>query len=91
MGLKTTNYEAKEFGIILPTAYARLINFNVNLNGEAFGMFEIHQTRNDIGLKKAIERKDLEYVIDTDLPIHKQLYEKAKEELFIGWEDDIIE
>ena len=39
MGLKTTNYEVKEFGIVLPTAYARLTNINIDLSGKAFGMF----------------------------------------------------
>ena len=31
------------------------------------------------------------YVIDKDLPIHKQLYELAKKEYFQNWEDDIVE
>lgn len=91
MGLKTTNYEAKEFGIVLPTAYARLTNINVNLSGSAFGMFEVHQTREDINTKSPIERKNINCVIDKDLPIHKQMYEVAKETLFTDWEDDIIE
>ena len=91
MGLKTTNYEAKEFGIVLPKAYARLSNINVDLSGEAFGMFEIHQTREDIDTKSPIERKNFNCVIDKDLPIHKQMYEKAKEEIFNDWEDDIVE
>lgn len=91
MGLKTTNYEAKNFGIILPTAYARLTNVSVDLNGEVFGMFEIHQTRDDISSKSPIERKNINCIIDKDLPIHKQVYEIAKEEIFSDWEDDIVE
>ena len=91
MGLKTTNYEAKDFGIVLPTAYARLTNINVNLEGEAFGMFEVHQTREDIDTKNPIERKTLHCVIDKESAIHRQMYEKAKEELFVDWADDIVE
>lgn len=91
MGLKTTNYEVQEFGIILSTAYARLTNINIDLSGEAFGVFEVHQTRDDINLKSPIERKSLNYIIDKDLPIHRQMYQKAKEELFIDWEDDLID
>ena len=91
MGLKTTNYEIKEFGITLPTAYARLTNININLSGEAFGMFEIHQTREDIDTNSPIERKNFNCAIDKDLPIHNQLYVKAKEDIFTDWEDDIVE
>lgn len=90
MGLKTTNYKAKSFGITIPTAYARLTNINIDLSGEVFGIFEIHQTRDDINTKSPIERKNLNCIIDKELPIYKQIYEKAKEELFIDWEDDII-
>ena len=91
MGLKTTNYEAKDFGIILPTAYARLTNVNVDLSGAAFGIFEIHQSREDITTKSPIERKNLNCIINKDLPLHKQMYEVAKEELFADWTDDIVE
>lgn len=48
MGLKTTNYEVKDFGITVPEAYARLTQISIDLNGEAFGTFEIHQKREDI-------------------------------------------
>lgn len=90
MGLKTTNYEVKEFGITLPTAYARLTYVNVDLSGEACGIFEIHQTREDINTKSPIERKTLNCAINKDLPLHEQIYKKAKEELFTDWVDDIV-
>lgn len=48
MGLKTTNYEVKKFGITIPNAYARLTNISIDLAGKAFGTFEIHQNREDI-------------------------------------------
>lgn len=91
MGLKTTNYEAKEFGIVLPTAYARLTRIGVDVDGEAYGTFEIHQNREDIDVKSPFERQFLNCKVDKDLPIHRQMYKIAKEELFIDWEDDIVE
>lgn len=45
MGLKTTNYKLKDFGITIPEAYARLTHVDINVEGRAFGTFEIHQTR----------------------------------------------
>lgn len=91
MGLKTNNYIIKDFDIIIPNAYARLADVSVNLSGETFGLFEIHQTREDTDNKTPIEIKTLNCIIDKDLPVHKQVYEKAKETLFINWEDDIVE
>lgn len=91
MGLKTTNYKVKEFGITLPEAYARLTNVNINVNGEAFGTFEIHQTRESLTEASSLERIHINHIIDKDLPIHNQLYVKAKEEIFTDWEDDIVE
>lgn len=91
MGLKTKNYEVKDFGITISEAYARLTNININVDGEAFGTFEIHQTREDLIENNPLERIYVSYVIDKDLPMHNQLYVKAKEEIFTDWEDDIVE
>lgn len=90
MGLKTTNYEAKKFGIVLPTAYARLASVNININGDAFGIFEIHQSREDITNKTAFDKKHISCMIDKDLPVYEQIYNAAKEQIFDGWEDDIV-
>lgn len=91
MGLKTTNYEIKKFGITLPTAYARLTNVSIDVNGEAFGVFEIHQERDDLTTSEALDRIHLTTTINKDLPIHSQIYTKAKTEIFTDWEDDIVE
>ena len=56
-------YEIKDFGITLPTAYARLTNVSIDINGNAFGMFEIHQTREDIHTKKHLERQNINCII----------------------------
>mgnify|MGYP003296404535 CR=1 FL=1 len=91
MGLKTTNYEVKKFGITVPTAYARLTNVSIDVNGDAFGVFEIHQERDDLTTSEALDRVYLTTTINKDLPIYSQIYTKAKAEIFTGWEDDIVE
>ena len=90
MGLKTTNYEVKKFGITIPTAYARLTNVSVDVNGDAFGVFEIHQERDDLTTSEALDRVHFTTTINKDLPIHGQVYTKAKAEIFTEWEDDIV-
>lgn len=90
MGLKTTNYELPGFGLTLPEAYARLSHINIDLDGRAYGAFEIHQTREDIGVHQPLETKSIFCVIDKEQPVHTQLYNKAKEKTFINWEDDIV-
>lgn len=89
MGLKTTNYGIKKFGITIPEAYARLTNISIDLQGEAFGTFEIHQNREDITKAQALDRVHINTIINKEEPIYSQLYIKAKETIFIDWEDDI--
>lgn len=91
MGFKTTNYDVKEFGITVSTAYARISDVNVNMKGHCRAIFDIQQTREDIGIKKSLDTKSFTCVIDKDKPIHQQVYEKAKEKMFADWEDDIVE
>ena len=91
MGLKTTNYEIKKFGITVPEAYARLTDITINLNGEACGTFEIHQSREDINKSQSLERVYIDTVIDKEVPAHSQLYIAAKAKNFIDWEDDIVD
>jgi hypothetical protein len=91
MGLKTTNYKVKGFDITLPEAYARLANVSIDLNGKALGVFAIHQNREDIVKSQPLERIHISSIIDKELPVHSQLYIKAKKEVFADWEDDIVE
>ena len=91
MGLKTSNYTVEKFGVTLPTAYAQIKNVDVSLEGKANAVFEIQQTREDIGTKSPLERKFFSCVVNKDLPIHKQVYSNAKTSLFPDWEDDIVE
>lgn len=90
MGLKITNYKIDGYGITLENAYAQLTNITVNVNGKVNCSFDIQQTREDIATKHPLERKMFSCEIDKDLPLYKQVYEKAKEEVFPGWQDDIV-
>ena len=90
MGFKTTDYESKAYGITVPEAYARLTRINVNMHGIANATFEIQQTREDIGVKKALALIPFSCDIDKEQPLYKQIYEKAKEKRFKNWEDDIV-
>jgi len=91
MGLKTTNYEVKEFGISLPNAYAQITNLSVDLKGSAQAIVEIQQTRADIGVKNALDRKIVRCDINKERPVHEQVYIYIKENLLNDWEDDIVE
>lgn len=91
MGLKTTNFEIDTIGVTIPTAYARITSLNVNTNGNAFAEFTIQTDRDSIDTKRAVETRTLYHAVDKNEPIYTQLYTAAKEELFNGWEDDIVD
>lgn len=91
MGLKTTNYEIRELGLTVPTAYAQLAHVSVDLDGSASGIFIIQQARKDIGVKEALGKEFFRCKVDKTKPIHTQIYTAAKERVFTDWEDDIIE
>ena len=90
MGLKTTNYTIQNLGITVPEANARIVHLNVHLDNTANALFEIQQSRAAIGVNKPLERCSLSCTIDKEAPIHAQVYTKAKETFFAGWEDDIV-
>lgn len=91
MGFKTTNYEAKAYGITVPEAYARITKIVVDVDGKANAGFEIQQSRESVGTKAALALVPFRCEIDKEQPLHKQVYEKAKEGYFKDWEDDIVE
>lgn len=90
MGLKTHNYHVDYINVTLPAAYAQLTHVSIDFNGYASAIFAIQQNREMILTNDAIEEKHIECLIDKEQPIYGQLYTKAKEELFDGWEDDIV-
>lgn len=90
MGLKTSNYKVTNLGITVPKAYARIVSINSNMDGRTSALFEIQQERENIGIIDALERKFITFNINKDESAYKQAYIKAKEEIFSGWEDDIV-
>lgn len=91
MGLKTTNYTVNNLGLTIPEAYARLITVFVDLQGHATGLLEVNQHREDIGVKRSLESYNIHCEVDKNLPIHRQIYNYAKENYLPNWDDDIIE
>ena len=91
MGFKTTNYESKAYGITIPEAYARITKITVDVDGTANAMFEVQQDRNSVGEKASLELVPFKCEIDKEQPLHKQIYELAKEKKFKDWEDDIVD
>ncbi len=91
MGFKTTNYNVGEYGLTVPQSYARISDIHVDMEGHCRATFEIQQTREDIGIKKSFDMKHFSCIIDKEQPIHQQVYEKAKVDMFADWEDDIVQ
>ena len=56
----------------------------------ASATFTVQQSRDMISTNEAIETKHIRCPIDKEQPLYAQLYIKAREDLFKGWEDDII-
>ena len=63
MGLKTTNYEVKELGIVLPNAYALLKDIKV-VNNRGIATFNIQSTRETATELKPIETVAVEFIFD---------------------------
>lgn len=90
MGFKKNNLNIKNLGIEVPKAYAQIEDINIGLNGDCYAVFKI-QTSRDAMDKPALDIQSFQMIINKDLPVHKQVYERAKVELFSDWEDDIVE
>lgn len=90
MGLKTTNYQIKEKGITIDTAYAKIDSIFVKGN-RATANFDIQQSREQTESLEALDIVSVSCIIDKEKPLHEQMYVKAKEEVFKDWEDDIVE
>jgi hypothetical protein len=91
MGFIKTNYKVEDIGITLPNAYAQIIRLSADKEGRVSSIFAIQQTREDIANKENIDTISYRCEIDKDLPIYRQVYEKAKIDIFTDWEDDIVE
>lgn len=91
MGFKTTNYEVKELNITIDNAYAKISNLVITSKGVACTTFNIQQNREATENLEPLEVISYSCPIDKTLPAHEQVYNKAKEDIFIDWEDDIVE
>ena len=90
MGLKTTNYKIEKSGITIAEAYAQITQLSVTEECDCYADFKIQQTRDTMGLE-ALDRKSIVCKVDKSLPIYEQVYNYAKELIFVDWEDDIVE
>lgn len=91
MGLKTNNYNVSDINLTIPTAYAQITHLFIDFDGTASATFSIQQSRDMISANNAIETKHIRCLIDKEQPVYSQIYINAKESLFEGWEDDIVE
>ena len=91
MGLKTNNYICENINVVLPEAYAQISNVVISMDGRANAMFTIQQNRDAVKNNEPIDTKAFTCNIDKDKPAFKQVYDAAKKEIFIEWEDDIVE
>lgn len=85
------NYEIKDLGVVLPTAYAMIDHISIDKNGKAHATFSIQQSREDVINKNPLERINVTVDIDKTQPIYSQVYIAAKESKFADWEDNIVE
>ena len=97
MGLKTTNYKLSDFGIVLPEAYSLLMKLEYVANDVFNATFNVHVSRELVKREKPLERKTFSFKWDRKSDIVKTAYNKSKEKfeddtnnIFTGWEDDII-
>lgn len=91
MGLiKKNNYTIEDLGIVLEQAYAQIRNVTIDIDGNASVIFVIQQDRESIATKQPIDVISWRCNVDKSLPIFEQIYIKAKEEIFNGWEDNIV-
>ena len=90
MGLKKFNYTVQTLNVVVPNAYAKLTDIFVDTNGNANGTMIIQRDRDSINSLQPFDIVEISCKVDKDLPIYKQLYDKAKETSFSDWEDDIV-
>ena len=92
MGFKKKDVLIDGLGVTVPEAYAQIEHLDVDLDGECYATIKV-QTSRDAMDKPALEKLRVRMAVDKDLPVHKQVYEHAKNTIafFADWEDDIIE
>lgn len=77
MGLKTTNYNVKNLGIILPNAYALIEKIEIN-EGYGVAKFAIQTSRNAAEKHFPIETKEVSFKVNRNENPYVTAYNKAK-------------
>lgn len=90
MGLKKNNYMVKSLGVIIPTAYAQITELTVDNNNNANAIVQVQRNRDAIKEFDAYDIICYSCKVDKSIPVHEQVYNSLKENLFLGWEDDIV-
>lgn len=86
MGLiKRNGYDVK--GVALNQAYAKINRLYVERENNVVAYFGISNNRDNTS--EPLEEISFECKFDKSQNVFEQVYIKAKEELFQGWEDDI--
>lgn len=89
MGLiKKDGYNVK--GVELETAYAKINRLYIERGNLARTYFGISNNRENINEGNSLVELEFPCYVDKNLPIYEQVYVLAKENLFQGWEDDIV-
>lgn len=89
MGLIKNNYKIDKLNITISPAYAMVGKIEIE-NDTAITEMKIHKTREDLEKYEALETINITCNIKRNLSVYEQIYVKAKEDMFQGWEDDII-
>lgn len=90
MGLiKKDGYNVK--GVELPEAYAKITKIYMDRGNLARTYFGISSNRENINNNDWLVELEFPCYVDKNLPIYEQVYVLAKDNLFRGWEDDIVE
>lgn len=89
MGLiKKDGYNVK--GIELSVAYAKINRLYIERGNLARTYFGISTSRENINDGNSLVELEFPCYVDKNEPIYEQVYVLAKENLFYGWEDDIV-
>lgn len=89
MALKGKEYVLKKLGITLSDAYAQIGEVHLK-GGICTAVFFIQKDRESVLKLEALEKIPFNFRLDRTENLLEQAYIKAKETLFVGWEDDIV-
>lgn len=93
MGLINTNgYIVK--GVLIKPAYAKVVSFYFDeREGQtrSSAVFGISTTRENLNSKLVLSTEILDITIDKQADnVFQEIYDQAKNTIFVGWEDDIV-